>query len=100
MVTRGWCLGAFMCCRRCSYIDVGGFDEEVYAFEEEYFVRALQRKGERLDQVFRVLEQHFYFSGRKSETKGKMDFIKLALRIWFSKHKTMRSKDKLDYWYS
>jgi glycosyltransferase involved in cell wall biosynthesis len=94
-----WCLGGFICCKKDAYNDIGGFDENIYAFEEEYFIKKLKTKSNKLDMRFKVLESCFYTSGRKSESLTFVGFFKLTVNIWFNKKQTIRSRDKMKYWY-
>lgn len=99
MKTFNWCLGGFICCRKDAYIDIGGFDETIYAFEEEYFIKKLKRKAKEIKLKFTVLDSYFYTSGRKSETVSFIDFIKLSGNIWFNKKNAIRNKHKMNFWY-
>jgi len=99
MKTFNWCLGGFICCRKAAYLSIGGFDETIYAFEEEYFVKKLKIHAKQHNMKFKVLDSYFYTSGRKSEKLTLVDFLKLAGSIWFNKKQTIRNRDKMKYWY-
>jgi len=99
MKTFNWCLGGFICCKKNAFIEIGGFDENIYAFEEEYFIKKLKNKAKEWNQKFKVLNYYFYTSGRKSDILTFFDFIKLTGSIWFNKKNTIRNKDKMKYWY-
>jgi len=94
-----WCLGGFICCRKSAFNNIGGFDEKYFAFEEKYFIKKLKQSAKLHKQKFEVLNSYFYTSGRKSNTLSILDFLKLAVSIWFNKKNTITNKDTLKYWY-
>jgi glycosyltransferase involved in cell wall biosynthesis len=59
--------GSFLFARRDAFLDVGGFSERVYASEEIWISRALQRWGRERGLGFVILQDHpVRTSGRKA----------------------------------
>ena len=85
MRTFKWCAGGFVLCRRDAFLEIRGFSEEQYLFEELDFVRRLQKVGATRDQKFVILHEHpFSTSGRRGIGKGFWWWAKLRLSCPFS----------------
>lgn len=87
--------GAFLFTRRKTFEAVGGFDEQFFAGEEMYFSQALKKIGR-----FVLLRERAVTSGRKLRFYSAREFFSRLLRIMLGGPGALRSREKLDIWYS
>lgn len=87
--------GSFLFTRRESFGAIGGFDEQYFAGEEMYFSLALRKLGR-----FVILRERVVTSGRKLRFYSAGEFFPRLLRIVLGGSNALRSRDKLDIWYS
>jgi glycosyltransferase involved in cell wall biosynthesis len=73
--------GSFIFCRREAWIDVGGFDERVYASEEVWFSRAVAHWGRRHQQRFVILDIPVVTSARKLDQYSPTRMIAIMFLI-------------------
>ena len=100
MRTFKWCAGGFILCRRDAFLEIGGFSEEHYIFEELDFVRRLQTLAAKRDQRFLVLHEHpFSTSGRRGIGKGFWWWARFAFKLSFFHKTAVRDKDFARIWY-
>jgi glycosyltransferase involved in cell wall biosynthesis len=100
MRTFKWCPGAFILCRRDAFLEIGGFSDEYYIFEEADFVNRLKALGARRGQKFVILHKHpFSTSGRKGTAYGIGSWLKFALQLTFFHRKAVRDKAFAEKWY-
>jgi glycosyltransferase involved in cell wall biosynthesis len=100
MRTFKWCAGGFVLCRRDAFLDIRGFSEEHYIFEELDFVRRLQTLAATRNQKFLVLHVHpFSTSGRRGIGKGFWWWAKFAFKLSFFHKTAVRDKDFARIWY-
>lgn len=101
MRTFKWCLGAFILCRRDAFVEIAGFSEEHYLFEEIDFVKRLKALGARRGQKFVILHKHpFSTSGRKGTAYGVGSWLKFALQLTLFHRKAVRDKAFAEKWYA
>jgi len=107
-----WSGGAYLLCRVDAFQALGGFSQDLYAYEEVDFVIRLKRYGRLQNQKFTVLHRYpVVTSGRKGEYRLSVIFtlfISNFLAIFFfGLHfllpRSLRAKVRpgrlLDYWY-
>lgn len=87
--------GSFLFTRRESFEAIDGFDEQYFAGEEMYFSQALKKLGR-----FVILRDEVLTSGRKLRFYTVWEFFPRLLGILLGGEKALRSRDKLDIWYS
>jgi glycosyltransferase involved in cell wall biosynthesis len=79
-----WAAGAYLFCLREAFVEVGGFDERLYASEELHFSRALKRWGKPRGLTMTILPEDIITSDRKLQwyTPGQAlrAFLLFALR--------------------
>jgi len=69
----GWAAGCFVYCLKTGFEGVGGFSEDVYASEELWFSRNLQRWGRPRGLAFQVVQSpRMISSARKMEMPWRM----------------------------
>ena len=106
-----YCGGVFIACRREAFEQIGGFNQDLYAFEEFDFVSRLKNLGRRTGKRFGILHRYpIVTSGRKGEfllsnilqliyshTMALLFFVLYYLlpRSWFR-----RINRPLKYWYA
>ena len=74
--------GSFVYATRQAFEAVGGFSEKVYASEEIWLSRALQRYGRKEDLAFEILQDHpVVTSGRKARWYPMPVLLSVALLI-------------------
>jgi len=100
MRTFKWCPGGFILCRRDAFVEIRGFSEEHYIFEELDFVRRLQKLAATRDQRFLILHEHpFSTSGRRGIGKGFWWWAKFAFKLSVFHKSAVRDKDFARIWY-
>lgn len=87
--------GAFLFTSRRAFAQTGGFDEECFAAEEYYFTRALKKCGR-----FRLLMEPVMTSGRKLRMHSARELLGALATIMLQGKRAIRSRDKLQVWYS
>jgi glycosyltransferase involved in cell wall biosynthesis len=87
--------GSFLFTRRESFEAIGGFDEQFFAGEEMYFSHALKKLGR-----FVILRDEVVTSGRKMRFYTAREFFPKLMGILLGGENALRSRDKLDIWYS
>ena len=86
--------GCFLFCKREAFEAVGGFDEKLFAAEEAYLIRALNKKGR-----FVILRESVLTSGRKLRTYKAGELLGMLARIALAGSKGVRKREGLDIWY-
>jgi len=100
MRTFKWCAGGFILCRRDAFLEIGGFSEEYYIFEEVDFVRRLKKLAVTRGQKFLILHEHpFSTSGRRGIGNGFWWWVKFALRLSLFPKWSVRDKKFAKIWY-
>jgi glycosyltransferase involved in cell wall biosynthesis len=90
----GLAAGCFLFCTRQAFEAVGGFDEGLYASEECFLSRALQRQGR-----FVLLREAVLTSGRKLRTFSGWEIIKPLLRLVWRGPLSVRDRQDKEMWY-
>jgi glycosyltransferase involved in cell wall biosynthesis len=86
--------GCFLYCRREVFLRVGGFSEEVFAGEEIFLSRLLQKEG-----PFVILPEAVLTSGRKLRTYSGWAIFGMALRLLAAGRHGLRGREGLGLWY-
>ncbi|HEY1583426.1 MAG TPA: glycosyltransferase [Chthoniobacterales bacterium] len=86
--------GAFLFCRRESFEDVGGFDEQYFAGEELYLSLALKKIGR-----FKILREPVITSARKMRMHSSGTLLRQSLFIILRGKRGLRKREKLALWY-
>jgi glycosyltransferase involved in cell wall biosynthesis len=95
-----WCPGGFLLCRKTAFERLGGFDLQLFIFEEADFVKRLKALGRARKQRFVILHRHpFCASGRKGSRYGFWSWLGTALRFWASPSTCARDRDFAAKWY-
>ncbi len=107
-----WSGGAYILCRADAFQELGGFSQDLYAYEEVDFVIRLKRYGSLRNQKFTVIHRYpVVTSGRKGEYHFSVIFILFVSNFlaifFFGLHfllpkrlrANVRSGRFLDYWY-
>ncbi len=92
--------GGSLFCRRQAFLDLGGFNEELYAAEEIDFCRRLSEWGRTHGQRLIILSGvEFRTSLRKMELYGRFEIIGMFLRAVIHPSRMLRDKKLLGMWY-
>ena len=90
--------GAYMFCSKQDFIEVGGFNENVYASEEIWFGRKLKKLAKTRQQTFNIIPILIETSARKMEWYGPWKlfvmFFPILIFPWL-----VRNKKFCDLWY-
>ena len=86
--------GCFVFCTRRAFDTVGGFDERLFAAEELYFSRALQRQG-----CVIVVPAAVTTSGRKMRVYSWWEIHRDLLRLAIRGPRALRDRRNLEFWY-
>jgi len=86
--------GACLFCTRAGFELTGGFSEEVYAAEEDGWVKALKRHGR-----FVLLDEPVLTSGRSIRTQSAWTIARILLRLALHGPDAFRDRRGLDLWY-
>lgn len=91
--------GSYIFCYREAWIDVGGFDEKIYAGEELYFSRAVRRWGKKKGMRFVVLtEAPIVTSARKLEWYGGWRLLGAVIAL--ARPSSLQSRERCHLWYT
>ena len=90
--------GAYMFCHKEDFIEVGGFNEKVYASEEIWFGRKLKKLARKRHQKFIILSIPIQTSARKMEWYGPWQLFWQVLPMMFCPW-LVRHKRVCDLWY-
>jgi glycosyltransferase involved in cell wall biosynthesis len=98
--TMRWAAGSFVFCRADAFRAVGGFSPDLFAAEEIRFSIDLKHwaKANGLKVVV-LREQRHISSGRKFRLYSKREILRHLWRSGMSTHKTIRNKEKLEFFY-
>jgi glycosyltransferase involved in cell wall biosynthesis len=95
-----WAAGALVVCRRDSFIDVGGFDQELYAADEVTLSQKLKKWGRERGLQFVILTKHpLESSSRKIRLYSGREILGQILRVLLSPRRTLQDKKLLSVWY-
>lgn len=95
-----WAAGCFVYVRRDAFNAVGGFSEQVYASEEIWLSRALNRWGRDKGLQFCIIDEHAAISsGRKLEWFGRGQLLGVLLMCLFLPI-FVHSKRLCAFWYT
>jgi glycosyltransferase involved in cell wall biosynthesis len=94
----GLACGAYFYCLRDAFVAVGGFPENVYATEEIWLSRALQRYGRSRGLAFRILREPIVTSARKLRWYGARGVGRAMLRLM--RPSALRSREACALWYA
>jgi len=86
--------GSFLFARRDLFLATGGFDERYYVLEEVWLGLALGRRGRRV-----IIDQPVLTSARKLTEHPPSEIIRLLPHLFLRPFKTIRSRDRLSFWY-
>jgi glycosyltransferase involved in cell wall biosynthesis len=89
-----WAAGCYVFATRRAFEAAGGFDERVFASEEIFFSRALQKIGRVV-----ILREEVVTSGRKLRTHSGWDLIRLFGLLFVYGPGLLRRRDRLALWY-
>jgi len=96
-------VGPFLFCERKAFIEVGGFDEEMYAAEEFSLSDRLKRKGKesgRRWQIIRSSKTHkIVTSNRKFQKFGGLEMAGHNLHLLWNTQEKLRHKSQCNFWY-
>ncbi len=96
----GEAAGAFIFCRRDAFLEVGGFDDRMFAAEEIFFSRALKKLGKARGQRMRILHRHpLLTSARKAELYTPGELLAFIGRTILRRGKTLNSRENCPIWY-
>ena len=96
----GEAAGAFIFCRRAAFLEVGGFDDKMFAAEEIVFSRALKKLGKSRGQRMRILHRHpLLTSARKAELYTPGEMLTFIGRTVLRRGKTLNSRENCPIWY-
>lgn len=90
----GWAAGCFMFCRREVFDSIGGFDEQYFAAEEQYFTEAVRRQGR-----FEILNEQVLTSGRKMRLYSTVHLLGLGIRALLMNRDQLKRRDGLEILY-
>ena len=96
------CLGLFVMAQAAAFRAIGGFNTDLYAFEDIDFVNRLKRYGRSQEKRFVVLHRHpVTTSGRKGNLygKGTMTLSVLTGLYYFLFKKKLNDASRLPFWY-
>lgn len=86
--------GACLFCTREAFAATGGFDETLFAGEEDSWVKALKRQGR-----FVLVPERVLTSGRNLRTHSPWTIVRLLLRLALHGTKGFKNREGLDLWY-
>lgn len=93
--------GAFIYCLRETFVDTGGFSENVYASEEIWFCRAMKKWGKKRKKKFLLIENpRIITSSRKMEWFSSAQLILCSILGVFLLPIAIRSKKLCFLWYT
>ena len=92
--------GAFMFCKRTVFDAVGGFNEDIFAFEDLDFSYAIRKYGKSNDKKFTVIREPIYTSSRRANNLKPRDFVKIAVQLSTHGKSTLKDKSNFSQWYS
>lgn len=87
--------GAFLFTTRENFHAAGSFDEQYFAGEEVYFTLALKKRGR-----FKILSDPVVTSGRKLRMYSSRYILGSFFGILLRGPRAVRTRDRLDLWYS
>ena len=91
--------GSFVFCLSCSFHDIGGFDEQVYAGEEVIFSRKMQLWGKRHNRIFAIIDdQAVITSSRKFQWFSSIRIAMLLLLFTIFPF-ALRYRSLCNFWY-
>jgi len=96
------CMGVFVLCRAETFHAIGGFSNDLYAFEDLDFVLRLKTYGRKQGKDFAVLHHYpVITSGRKGNLYGRWEMIKSSvIALWyFITKKKIGGSGALPFWY-
>jgi glycosyltransferase involved in cell wall biosynthesis len=96
-------VGPFLFCDRKAFLEVGGFDEELYAAEEFSLAKRLKAEGEKQNKAWTIIKydkQHRVItSNRKFEKFGGLEMAVQNAHLIWKPHQKLREKDHCRFWY-
>jgi GT2 family glycosyltransferase len=96
----GWAAGALLVCRRDAFLEIGGFDQEIYALEEVRLSAQLRQWGRQRGLAFIILMRHpLETSPRKVELYSSREIAAQILRVLLRRRRTLQDKTQLSVWY-
>lgn len=87
--------GCFLFCRRDAFDAAGGWDAGVYAGEEIMLATALKKQGR-----FVIIRERVVTSGRKVRAYGALELLGVVARLALAGRASVRTRDRLDFWYA
>lgn len=95
-----WAAGALVVCRRDAFLEVGGFDQGLYALDEIRLSKQLKQWGRRHGLQFTILMGHpLETSSRKVSLYSGWEIAAQIFRIFILPKKTLQDKKHLSVWY-
>lgn len=86
--------GCYLFCTRAAFDAIGGFDERLFAAEEVFFSRGLQRLGPVI-----IVRHAVTTSGRKLRTHSAKDMLRLVGHVMRHGVGAVRDRERLSLWY-
>ena len=92
--------GAFMFCKRTVFDAVGGFNEDIFVFEDLDFSYSMHKYGKSNDKKFTVIREPIYTSSRRANNLKPRDLVKIAVQLSTHGKSTLKDKSNFSQWYS
>lgn len=96
----GLACGAFVFCRRQAFVEVGGFNTELYAAEELDLSWRLRRWGRQHQQKMMIISKpRLTTSMRKLDLYTPWEMLRMFLRAALNPSRALKSRRFLGHWY-
>jgi glycosyltransferase involved in cell wall biosynthesis len=95
-----WCAGSFIFCETQAFREIGGFSAEFFASEELDFSKRLQALAKTNGKRLVILTRHpLTTSARKMHLYSHGDYLKLLLKLLFTRGKAVTERAACHIWY-
>ncbi|MEM7334006.1 MAG: glycosyltransferase [Chloroflexota bacterium] len=95
-------LGLFCLCRADVFAEIGGFNTNLYAFEDLDFVNRLKKYGRKTNQKYLILHKHpVTTSGRKGILYNRWEMTNsfITALYYFLTNQKPENPEKMPFWY-
>lgn len=103
LAMRNVTVGPFLYCDRRAFLEVGGFDEELYAAEEFSLAKRLKALGERTQKKWKIIRydagHRIVTSGRKFDKFGGLEMAARNAHLIWMPNRKLRQKNQCKFWY-
>lgn len=95
-----WCAGSFIFCDAKAFREIGGFSAEFFVSEELDFSKRLNALAKSKGRRLVILTRHpLVTSARKMRLYSHLDYMKLLLKLCFTRGKAATHREDCHIWY-